>query len=801
MKNTRYTVIGILLCVVLVIVWGPISNYFWPPPKPRPNQESVLLVAGAAAAGEDKVQALRRVAPRETAAEEKEKKEKQEAKAEPKKEPPPVVRPVAREPIELIGMGYGIDSHLQVLLNTQGASVQQVIVTQFQEADRLGLAVKDAAGKPEALPLVPGIVFKRTPDLKSQKGVARPVAGPGIISANDPLRDPSKDPDGNKLADPCYVMYHYEKASDERPADTLGMRNWKVVERELGDVEQQRVVFETELAEPHFVKIRKTYTLKRNENHVGLRLEILPLEGRKGAPTFRYQMTGAHGLPIEGEWYTSTFHIALTGFEDKSGNPRRTYEDAREIRHTEGGERHPRAGNLIRYAGVAVQYFASVLVVDNEQPDHRQEFLEYVRSTPYGPHYKDHTFLDDVTVRAISEEMNVERPVTHQFLLYQGPVKVRLLRQLEGDKAVPDALVDRYLDVLHLGTLTDAPMPNALGRFANSIYWTDLVIAFTNLIHSLLYYLNQVIPSLGLCILVVTLMVRGCLFPISRKQAINNQKMQQKMAKLAPELRKIQEKYGQDFHRMQQEKTKLYLENGINPLSAMSGCLLLLLQMPIFMGLYYALQESVFFRLAPFLPPWILNLAAPDMLVWWGEGIPILSDPESMGGALYLGPFLNILPIVAVALMLHQQKKMMPMSDDPQVQAQQKMMKWMMILFGLFFYKVAAGLCIYFIASTLWGIFERRYIPKLAHVTDGNGSPAPEGPALAARQAQAKRRAEEDEEPKGWFARKKAALRARVKELMEEAQKQGQHRNEPRDESPDGNGRGGPPGRKKKKRR
>src|SRR5262249_42627171 len=156
----------------------------------------------------------------------------------------------------------------------------QVIVSQFQEADRVGLAVKDAAGKPEALPLVPGIIFRRTPDLKSQKGLARPVVGPGIISADDPLRDPLKDPDGNKLADPCYVMFHYEKPGDERPVDTPGIRNWKVVERELGDVEQQRVVFETERAEPHFVKIRKTYTLKRNENHIGLRLEILPLEGR-----------------------------------------------------------------------------------------------------------------------------------------------------------------------------------------------------------------------------------------------------------------------------------------------------------------------------------------------------------------------------------------------------------------------------------------------------------------------------------------------------------------------------------------
>jgi YidC/Oxa1 family membrane protein insertase len=367
---------------------------------------------------------------------------------------------------------------------------------------------------------------------------------------------------------------------------------------------------------------------------------------------------------------------------------------------------------------------------------------------------------------------------------------------------VPEELVDRYLNVLHLGTLTDAPMPNALGRFANAIYWTDLVIAFTNLIHSLLYYLGQLVPNLGVCILLVTVMVRGCLFPLSRKQALNAQNLQNKMAKLAPELKKIQEKWGHDFHRMQQEKTKLYLANGVNPLSAMGGCLLLLMQMPIFMGLYYALQESVFLRLEPFL--WIPNLAAPDMLLWWGEGIPVISTPTDMGGALYLGPFLNILPIAAVVLMLYQQKKMMPISADPQVMAQQRMMKWMMILFGLFFYKVAAGLCIYFIASSIWGILERRWIPKLAHMPDAN-APATASPAAAPKSTT--KADEENGEPQGWWGRRKAAWKAKWKELLEQAQKQAQHRNEPRSEppgparGPDGPRPGGPPGRKKKKKR
>ena len=74
-----------------------------------------------------------------------------------------------------------------------------------------------------------------------------------------------------------------------------------------------------------------------------------------------------------------------------------------------------------------------------------------------------------------------------------------------------------------------------------------------------------------------------------------------------------------------QAKTKLFLENGLlSPKAQLAGCGLLLLQMPIFMGLYFCLQESVFFRLSPFL--WINNLAAPDMLQYWSESIPMISE-------------------------------------------------------------------------------------------------------------------------------------------------------------------------------
>jgi YidC/Oxa1 family membrane protein insertase len=178
---------------------------------------------------------------------------------------------------------------------------------------------------------------------------------------------------------------------------------------------------------------------------------------------------------------------------------------------------------------------------------------------------------------------------------------------------------------------------------------------------------------------------------------------------------------------------ELYKKHGVNPFGS---CLPMLLQMPFFLGLYYCLQESIHFRLASFL--WIDNLAAPDMLIWWSNNLPIISDPDNMSGSffsfLYLGPYFNLLPVIAVTLMLLQQKMLTPPPADEQQEMQQKMMKYMFIFIGIMFYKVAAGLCIYFIVSSLWGLCERKMLPKKVAVAPGSvgprsaGGDSPRGP-------------------------------------------------------------------------
>ncbi|MFM8274279.1 MAG: YidC/Oxa1 family membrane protein insertase, partial [Gemmata sp.] len=448
------------------------------------------------------------------------------------------------------------------------------------------------------------------------------------------------------------------------------------------------------------------------------------------------------------------------------------YEDAASIATKRGGELVARGQNSFKYIAVANQFFASAIAVDDTAEGAGKNPWAYVRATTEVPLDKKTepqgmTQFDDISVRAASDALDLApgEAVTHSYLIYHGPSKVGLLKLMPSDRTVSGELVDRYKDKLNLSTINDFRSDNWIGRFASSIYWTDLVIAMTNLMHLLLALIHKVIPSWALSIVVLTMCVRLVLLLPSRKQTAMSMRMMEVQKKLAPEFEKLQEKYKDDFNAYNREKTRLMMQHGANPFAMMGGCLLLLAQMPIMMGLYFCLQESVFFRLDSFL--WVDNLAAPDMLAWWGEGIPFVSTTEDLGSFIYLGPYFNLLPILAVGLMLYQQAKMMPPSTDPQAEQQRMMMKMMMVMMAVFFYKVAAGLALYFIVSTGWAILERQFIPK-PKIDDPVG-PAPTpgtkpalSPAAAAAVAQAQQKS------KGLLGR----LREKLQEKMEEMQRQ-----------------------------
>jgi YidC/Oxa1 family membrane protein insertase len=611
-----------------------------------------------------------------------------------------------------------------------------------------------------------------------------------------------------------FVLYHFagkDAAADKpdaRPLATLGVENWNTdAKEELSDGrKKQTVTFTYRLKDKDgsdAVEICKVFSLVEGEYHIGLEVHAKNLgnEPRK----FRYQLTAAHGLPIEGRWYTSTYRNAMIGRVDQNGTVRRApLETSQQIGLWQGGSAVLREeGKNIRYAGVAIQYFFSGLVVDKKQdnpyfltrarptlesglakgkvlkvsgdgsrlvlghekgggedtyyftnPDQRQIAKEREGKLVGVRWYTDPQFLpddkggprslvetvepqpdkyhavweDDITVRVATDVLDLEddKPVVHKYLLYNGPVKPMLLGFATGPAAVPELVVQRY-EEHGLDTLTDSPSPGFFGDVAGTIRWTWVLVKCTNVMHHVLNWIYWLLgkvpwlPAYGLSIICLTVLVRGMMFPISRKGALMSIKMQA----MAPEVKKLQEKYKDDRQQLQLATMDLYRKRGVNPLGT---CWFMLLQMPIFMGLYYALQESITFRLAPFPPTWIDNLAAPDMLWRWDGWVPWVTSPEWYGNFLYLGPYLNILPIVAVALMIMQQKLITPPPTDEQQEMQQKMMKYMMVFMGLMFYKVASGLCIYFIASSLWGFAERKLLPKKKPVTPGTDATTTSAP-------------------------------------------------------------------------
>jgi YidC/Oxa1 family membrane protein insertase len=143
----------------------------------------------------------------------------------------------------------------------------------------------------------------------------------------------------------------------------------------------------------------------------------------------------------------------------------------------------------------------------------------------------------------------------------------------------------------------------------------------------------------------------------------------------------------------------------------MGGCLLMFAQLPIFIGLYRCLATDIDLREAALIPgiQWASNLAGPDELFRWKQYLWRDLGDEAHG---WLGPYCNILPLITIALFMVQQKLFTPPALNEEQKMQQKIMNFMTIFMGVMFYKVPAGLCIYFITSSLWGILERKFITK-----------------------------------------------------------------------------------------
>ncbi|MFW5798889.1 MAG: YidC/Oxa1 family membrane protein insertase, partial [Planctomycetota bacterium] len=215
----------------------------------------------------------------------------------------------------------------------------------------------------------------------------------------------------------------------------------------------------------------------------------------------------------------------------------------------------------------------------------------------------------------------------------------------------------------------------------------------------ILYLFQMVTRNWGLAIILLTVLVRLCMHPLTKKSQVAMHHMQE----LQPRMKELQEKHKNDKQKLQQETMKLQKEAGF---PMFKGCLPMFFQLPIFIALWWSLRTNIFLRGAYLLPPsvgWLDDLSQPDRLYMFSQPVSIL----------FLTIYeINLLPILMVAAMVVQQQ-MQPKSSNPEQAQQQKVMAVMMsLIFLFFFYTMPSGLTLYFLISTSWGIVEGRIIRK-----------------------------------------------------------------------------------------
>ncbi|MCE8018626.1 membrane protein insertase YidC [Halomonas sp. MCCC 1A11036] len=196
---------------------------------------------------------------------------------------------------------------------------------------------------------------------------------------------------------------------------------------------------------------------------------------------------------------------------------------------------------------------------------------------------------------------------------------------------------------------------------ANPLFW-------------LLDQIHSLIGNWGWSIVLLTVLVKLAMWPLSAKAY----KSMARMRKLGPEMQRLKEQYGDDRQKMSQEMMKFYQKEKINPLG---GCLPILVQMPVFIALYWMLLESVELRHAPFMF-WIQDLSMKD---------PYFILPILMGASMFVQQLLN------------------PTPPDPM---QAKIMKMLPIVFTFFFLWFPAGLVIYWVVNNIISIAQQYVITR-----------------------------------------------------------------------------------------
>ncbi|HRK19066.1 MAG TPA: membrane protein insertase YidC [Hyphomicrobiaceae bacterium] len=375
------------------------------------------------------------------------------------------------------------------------------------------------------------------------------------------------------------------------------------------------------------------------------------------------------GLPkIEG-W--AILHEGPIGFlspDDKNGLKELHYSDLKKDAETALKDRKAPIGEKAfpnvkgGWLGFTDKYWASALIPD-QKATYDAHVVGYARTA-----VQDEGFQTDYIEQPLNVAPGAAAEVTNR--LFAGAKEVRAIYDYKA-----------ALDLKQFDFMIDWGM---FWFITKPLFW-------------LIDKLNALLGNFGLAILAVTVFVKAAFFPLANK----SYESMAKMKKLQPDMERLREQYKDDKQKMQQELMALYQKNKINPAS---GCLPILLQIPVFFALYKVLFVTLDMRHAPFFG-WIKDLSAPDpttifnlfgLLPFNPGAIPILGDLFMLG----------VWPIL-MGITMWIQMQLNPKQADP---TQQMIFNWMPVVFTFMLASFPAGLVIYWAWSNLLSIFQQYYI-------------------------------------------------------------------------------------------
>lgn len=598
---------------------------------------------------------------------------------------------------------------------------------------------------------------ERSPDGPYRMQLALTTVGAGVQQVVLNEFDAAEEPDGDQPR----AHYTYQKAFAEQLARTrvlatesvtingqvvnLAGANWAVTEQ---TEDGQRVVFAVNVlaGETPVARVYKTYQLsQRQQESLGYQLDVVQrVQNLSAEPiTIRAHLNGP--VPPVREMLSMDDRQVIAGYDDEQTVRVRSHMLAAfEDENASLDLTKDKNDNRFLWFGASSVYFNAIV----RPKDPAQ--IANVTAVALNPQSdRDSRENRKVTIDFATAEQSVAAGAAADLELevFLGPKK----REVLGSPyfyAYP-----RYFYGT-LGTLNSGCANWCTADWLiNGLVW-------------LLGIFHFIFRDWGVAIICLVVIVRLCLHPLTKKSTVSMSKMQ----KMAPEMERLKKKYGDNKEELNRAMMQLYKEQGAGPLL---GCLPMFLQMPIWIALWSALQNTFELRQAGFLHwdsfalTWIDDLSKPDRLLSW--------EPITLFFGFRLSS-LNILPILlAVVFFLQQKMTPKPPAMTPEQQQQQKMMQWMTLLFPLFLYNGPSGLNLYILTSTTIGIIEmkriRAHIKEQEELEKINGPVVIDaGPTRQSRKLAKNRQPEE--KPKKGLAKWLADLQAKAEEMQRQQQQQ-----------------------------